>query len=150
MTGRTSVSSSGLFLIELLFGLLIFAFAAAVCLQVFVGAHMISEEASRLNNAVIVAQSGAESFRASRGDLGRTAELMQNPVDTRHGILVNYFDSSWNSVADAADAYFMLEIRKSPGTAGYAEGVVIVRGVAGDAPVDPIFAIPVVALEVFP
>ena len=59
-------SKSSLFLLELMISIVFFALAAAGCVQVFAKAHMLSQEASRLDMAVSVAQSLAEECSGSR------------------------------------------------------------------------------------
>ena len=61
-------SRSSLFLLELMISIVFFALAAAGCVQVFAKAHMLSQEAGRLDLAVSVAQSLAEEYSGSRLD----------------------------------------------------------------------------------
>ena len=59
-------SKSSLFLLELMISIVFFALAAAGCVQVFAKAHMLSQEAGRLDMAVSAAQSLAEECSGSR------------------------------------------------------------------------------------
>ena len=59
---------ASLVLMELLVMLLVFALAAAFCLQVFVKAKVISEETVRRDQAVVLARNGAELLKATGGD----------------------------------------------------------------------------------
>ena len=59
-------SKSSLFLLELMISIVFFALAAAGCVQAFAKAHMLSQEAGRLDMAVSVAQSLAEECGGSR------------------------------------------------------------------------------------
>ena len=59
---------ASLALMELLVMLLVFALAAAFCLQVFVKAKVISEETVRRDQAVVLARNGAELLKATGGD----------------------------------------------------------------------------------
>ncbi len=52
-------SKSGLFLMEMMFAILFFSVAGAVCLQLFAKAHMLSRDAALLNEAVTHCQSAA-------------------------------------------------------------------------------------------
>jgi len=152
MRERKAPSGSGLFLIELLFGLLIFALTAAVCLQIFVGSHRISNESNRLNHAVVMAQNGAECFKASGGDLRDTAMLIKGHLYS-DDVVFKYFDSEWNSVftilfdeaGKATNAAYVLEIRRLPEQNGHMviAGEAVVSDVAGHV----IFSIPVAALN---
>ena len=69
-------SKTPLFLMELIIMLLVFSVSAAICLQVFTGARRISDESHRLDVAVMQAQTAAECWKASHGDLKETAERM--------------------------------------------------------------------------
>ena len=69
-------SKTPLFLMELIIMLLVFSVSAAVCLQVFSGARKISEESRKLDAAVMQAQTIAECWKASHGDLEETAEML--------------------------------------------------------------------------
>ena len=62
-------SKTSLILMEQLMMILIFALAAAICLQLFAGAKAIAEETSRLDQAVILAQNAAEVLKATGGDI---------------------------------------------------------------------------------
>ena len=57
--------SSSLFLMELIIAILVFAVASAVCVQIFVTSHQLSDRASKLNSAVNEASSIAEIVNAS-------------------------------------------------------------------------------------
>ena len=59
---------ASLVLMEQLVMLLVFALAAALCLQVFAKAREISGETARRDQAVILARNGAEILKATSGD----------------------------------------------------------------------------------
>ena len=80
-------SKTPLFLMELIIMLLVFSISAAVCLQVFSGAKKISEESRKLDAAVIQAQTIAECWKASHGDLKETTEMM-NVIPAETGFKV--------------------------------------------------------------
>ncbi len=71
-------------LTELLIMLLVFALAAALCLQAFAKADHISEESARLDAAVTAAQSGAEVLKSCGGDLRRAAAILGGTTDGEH------------------------------------------------------------------
>lgn len=68
-------SKASLLLMEQLVMILVFALAAALCLQVFVKAGEISEETEHLDRAVILARNGAELLKATSGDCAAAEEL---------------------------------------------------------------------------
>lgn len=73
MEERIRPTKSGLFSIELLICVGVFVFCAAVCSGIFVRAELMSRESEELNLAVSEARSLAERWKASGGDLDRTA-----------------------------------------------------------------------------
>ena len=71
MKNRTS-----LVLMEQLIMVLVFALAAALCLNVFAAAERISRETACRDEAVLIAQNAAEILKATSGDADRVmAEL---------------------------------------------------------------------------
>ena len=62
-------------LMEQLVMILVFALAAAMCLQVFAKAREISEETARYDRAVTLAANAAEALKATAGDLEAAEEL---------------------------------------------------------------------------
>ena len=75
-------SRSGLFLLELMIVILFFAVTSAICMNLFVQAHLTSAAGSELTSAVREAQSVAELFKAADGDLKRLAESLDvRPID---------------------------------------------------------------------
>ena len=69
-------NKASLVLIEQLIMTLVFALAAAVCLQIFVKADSISRQTERLGQAQVLAQNGAEAIKAADGDLAQAAALL--------------------------------------------------------------------------
>lgn len=70
-------SRASLMLMELLVMLLVFALAAALCLQVLAKSAAISQETARRDAAVLLAQNAAEVLKASRGDVQQAEELSE-------------------------------------------------------------------------
>lgn len=60
-------NKGALVLMELLVMVLVFALASAWCLQAFLQADAISHRTQRLDEAVILAQNGAEQLKAEKG-----------------------------------------------------------------------------------
>ena len=145
MKNRVS-SASGMFLIELLLAILIFSIASAICLQVFVTAHQISNESNNINRAVIVAQNGAECFKAAGGDLSETARLLGGNVAGGGSVIELYYDASWKP-AEPHDFEYILEIKEITDRGG---GLTDSAAVVSDADGNQIFSIPVSVMEVTP
>ena len=133
---KTRSSGSGIFLMEILLALLIFALTSAVCLQVFVTAHRIAAESDSLNRAVVAAQNVAECFKASNGDLSETARLI-----TGEDVKLKDVESFGVTYDD-----YSFEIKKLAGSGGLVEGEVSISDSSGKL----IFSVPVTAMEVAP
>ncbi len=72
---------STLTLIELLIMLLVFALAAALCLQAFAAADRTSAESARLDAAVTDAQNAAELLKSCGGDYEQAATILGGTWD---------------------------------------------------------------------
>ena len=68
-------SRSTLFLMELIIAIFFFAITSAVCAQLFAKAHQVSHKTTQLTHAINQAQSIAEAFRSTDGDLESLKEL---------------------------------------------------------------------------
>ena len=85
-------------LIELLIMLLVFALAAALCLQAFSAAEQISAENRMRDSAVSQAQNAAELLKYYDGDLSAAAEHMGGSSDDSRWIIS--YDANWNIVTE--------------------------------------------------
>lgn len=70
-------SKSALFLMELIIVIFFFALTSAVCLQVFVKAHSVSENTKDLNEAILWADNAAEIFF----EFGDDEEMVKGMLD---------------------------------------------------------------------
>lgn len=68
---------ASLLLMEQLVMILVFALAAALCLQVFVKAEEISVETARMDQAVVLAKNAAELLKATGGDAEKAESLSE-------------------------------------------------------------------------
>lgn len=66
---------ASLLLMEQLVMILVFALAAALCLQVFVKAEEISAETARRDQAVVLARNAAELLKATQGEVQAAEKL---------------------------------------------------------------------------
>ena len=102
MKGKAS-----LLLMEQLVMILVFALAAALCLQVFVKAGEISEETARRDQAVILARNGAEVLKATHGDVSAAEALGGNG----YRVTVNLCQSQQSGLTRAQiDVFFGEEL----------------------------------------
>ena len=102
-------SRSGLFLLVLMIVILFFAVTSAICMNLFVQAHLTSTAGSELTAAVREVQSAAELFKAADGDLKKLAEsLGVQPID---GPVLNlYYDKDWVLTKHMEDAVYTVSV----------------------------------------
>ena len=75
-------------LMEQLVMTLVFALAAAVCLQVFVFSEQMSRRNEIMDRAVLAAQSAAETVKYTRGDYQQAAQISGGSWDGTHWYLL--------------------------------------------------------------
>lgn len=92
-------SKAPLLLMEQMVMLLVFALAAAICLQAFVKSDGLSGASEDRDRAVTLCQEAAEAVRHSGGDLKKTAELLglSCPYEGDVESLSLGYDKEWNS-----------------------------------------------------
>lgn len=138
-------SKAPLVLIEQMVMLLVFALAAALCLQAFVLSDQRSHQSEARDFAASAAQSAAETIRSCGGSadeaLTEAADLLNGSVE--NGVLVVEYDENWQP---AADGFYRLTAADAPsGQPGLAAAEVSVR--EKDAS-EPLFTITVAWQEV--
>lgn len=109
MQNRQSHASS-LFLLELILAILFFSIASAVCVQLFVKAHLLSQDARALNHAVSECASVAETLDAA-SSAEEAMELLsagwpekEAAADAGVSVFEVFFDDSF-AVVSADDPY---------------------------------------------
>lgn len=111
-------SKSSLFLMEMIIVILFFSLSGAVCLRLFVKAHLLSKDTVATNHALICAQSLAESFLSTESDSESLAQLFPDATVTKQGLLIGY-DEDWASCnPDGAVYLASLVYDNDLGTAG--------------------------------
>lgn len=93
MIRKNRPRSSSLFLMELILAILFFSVASAVCVQIFVKAHLLSRRAEAKRHAVTECTNAAETFKVS-------------PADTS-GTSFTYFDRNFDLCEKKESAYCM-------------------------------------------
>lgn len=93
-----SPSKTPLFLMEVIIMLLVFSASAAVCLQVFAEAKMMSEDSRNLDRACNEAQKAAEYWQGTQGDLSKTGALLETTVSGDHIVL--FYDEQWQPTTE--------------------------------------------------
>ena len=110
---KNSGNKTGLFLIELIIALLLFAFCAAICMQVFASARQKAQDSENLSHSVFLATSAAECYKATNGDLARVAELLGDGRVGANAVTIQY-DAEWNVLGENNEGYkFYLFLQKN-------------------------------------
>ena len=104
---RRQQSKSVVFLTELLLALMIFALCSSICASLFGLAHRIIQESGELSQAVVLAQSGAEAFKAINSPAG-TATAVQGVLEG--SVCMVGYDKTWR-VSGLADARYIMQIQ---------------------------------------
>lgn len=92
-------SKTGLFLMELIIGILFFSLASALCIQIFVKAHLMNEESIQKSQAMKIAQNIIEIYKNDDFD---------HYFKQDHQI---YYDESGNNVT-FKNATYIAEIKE--------------------------------------
>ena len=134
MRERIKPTRSGLFAIELLISVGIFSLCAAICVGLFVRSEVMSQNSADLNRAVTEARNTAECFKASGGNMERTAQLSGGKL-TGNTLFLEY-DENWGKLDPGTPGTFELVLVATP-EKGYTGAAMTVKrydnrdGVAG-------------------
>lgn len=90
-------------LMEQMVMVLVFALAAALCLQAFVKSDGLSRQSEQRDRALLQAQSAMEVVRYCRGDMNAAAELLGAQYPSEDKLMIDY-DEDWN-LADGTMRY---------------------------------------------
>lgn len=103
-------SKSSLFLMELIMSILFFCLAAAVCVQMFVKSHTLSETSLTLNHSIVWAESLSDAFYACEGNLEAMSEIFDVPVFDRDAQTIALcYDRDFNPVSSKDEATYVAE-----------------------------------------
>ena len=103
-------SRSPLVLMEQLVMILVFALAAALCLQVFVLADRASARNEQTDRAVLVCQNAAETLKAAGPE--QAAGLLGGTFS--RGVLCVYYDENWAQTEDEDSCTYLLQVEELP------------------------------------
>lgn len=84
-------NKTSLMLMEQLMMVLVFALAAALCLTVFVEADRISRETQQRDQAILIAQNGAQVLKSCAGDPNEAAQILEGQI-TEAGLTIRSGD----------------------------------------------------------
>jgi hypothetical protein len=104
-------SRSTLFLIEQLIVVAVFAICSAACIRILTSAYLTARESKDVTNAISIAESGAESFKAAAGDIGKVAEILGGVTDKANGVneAIVYYDKQWQDCGKD-DAFYIFRL----------------------------------------
>lgn len=114
-------SKAPLALMEQMVMLLVFAFAAALCMQAFVKSDEISLKSSAKSNAALAAQNTAEAIRHSGGSLENAltgaADMLggkYGDLASPEGLLSIDYDEDWNVTENSGRYFLTVKVLPSP------------------------------------
>lgn len=117
-------------LMEQLIMLLVFALAAALCLQIFVFSGQVSEYCRMRSHGVTVAQNAAEAMKLTGGDLEQCAGQYGGTWDDTHWNLG--FNDDWLRVSPEEGEYLLQVTLLEDGVPLLGTAEVTVREAEGD------------------
>lgn len=103
-----TTSKSALFLMELILAIFFFSLASAVCIQLFVKAHLIGVSTTNKNHGILWAQNIAETYTGTDADFDATVSAL-NAIPVSDQSFCLYFDSDWNP-ASSENAAFIASV----------------------------------------
>lgn len=107
MKSRTS-SRTGLFLMELILAILLFALASVLCIQMFVKSHTLSKSSVELNHSILWAQNVSEIFYGCNGNGSEISSLLAGclyePLSEGGYRLTILFDDEFQVLPATADS----------------------------------------------
>lgn len=106
---RSKANKSGIFLLELLLSILMFAAASTICIQIFAKSHALSAETDRLNHAVGLAQSVAACIQSGAKTPEELQRLYPNGI-CREGRLMLYLGTDGQTLPAETDASCLLTV----------------------------------------
>lgn len=86
-------------LMELMVMILVFALAAALCLQAFAQSDRVSRDSEARDRAAVACQSVAEILRHTGGDFREAAKLLGAKSDGEDSLMLDY-DKDWALAED--------------------------------------------------
>ena len=120
-------SRSTLFLMEQLIVIATFAVCAAACIKILTASYFMATATRDTSNAIRIAESSAECYKAVSGDIAKTAQIMGGTTAGIRGseTAVVYFDGHWQVCGEEEAAYTLKIV--SERRAGLAAGTLSVE-----------------------
>ena len=113
-------SKAPLAMMEQIVMLLVFALAAALCLQAFVKSDQLSRRMEARDRAAVQCQSAAEAVQHCKGSLSQAAALLEvpYPLDSEPGRLEIHYHEDWTLCDDQEYAYCLQAVPVDSGVDG--------------------------------
>lgn len=124
-------SKTPLAMMELLVMLLVFALAAALCVQVFVFADGDSRRDAARDRALAEVQNAAECLKSLRGDYAAAAQILGGAWDGACWTIA--WDEDWTPVPEAESVYRLEGVPETSGTALLGSAELTAYTAAGEA-----------------
>ena len=137
-------SKSTLFLMEQLVVIAVFAICASACVRILSSAYLNARNSNDVNNAIKIAESGAECFKAVAGDIAKTAEILVGEAAKadggigKEGISAEatvYYDKHWQ-VCGKDGAYYVFCLTNGnlePSSPLLVSGEILVKRISGES-----------------
>ena len=113
----THRSKSTLFLIEQLIVIAVFAICAVACISILTSAYFTANDSKATSNAILIAESGAEVFKATGGDSAAVANFLggnSGIAGSGTTFATVYYDSLWQVCGEAGASYIFHLVADSP------------------------------------
>lgn len=106
-------SKTSLFLMELVIAIMFFSVCAAICMQLFVQAHIIGNKTRELNYAVASAQGFAEVMRGTDGSIEEILKYYPMAASDNETFFEVYYDGDFNP-CEYSDATYVGDVTLTP------------------------------------
>ena len=110
-----SRSKSTLFLMEQIVVIAVFAICAAVCVKILALSYIMTVDAVDTRNALLAAESAAESHKAFAGDMSRIAAVLSGSAQYSEGTLRVFYDQYWQPASEEGAAFVLYLVRSDGG-----------------------------------
>lgn len=88
-------SKTSLFLMEIIITVLFFCICSAICMKLFVGAHVLEKKTFELNHAVEAAQGFSEVMRGTDGNIDSIVEVYPKAVKGADDFFEVFYDENF-------------------------------------------------------
>lgn len=122
---RESNSKTSLFLMELIISILFFSITGAICVRLFVSAHITAQNSVNLSHSVMWAQNLSESYISCDGNLDQMADLYPDTAvlvseeGSGSGSLLLFLNDDWQLISHPTD--------NTSGTADFASYEIVLQ-----------------------